>query len=318
MGSTKRWKLERLNLEIIDTHKPSSHSSAIVGSRLQQSAPAAIVAPQQSLAIVARQQSAVPQPLRLAVQRSLLRQSLSLIDSPPHQQSGQPLRLADSPPLQSGRPFQTSRLAPTDGLSSIKTIVDDVRNSVLFINQSESRLLKFSEIVHHLGNPVRDALYDLFYEYVESDNMKNRKGSFFMPHGELSVTSTCSTSKGKVVLSGLSLYDKYLDSVEDATPNKSEFDIYLEEGVYRRGRGQEPNMDKNLPVGRALGSINELVSKAFSNGLDVPESTLTGTACEEIDCLVHTAKRRNINSLASDNTSRTDTGRIFSWSTTST
>nr|GMD03754.1 zinc finger BED domain-containing protein RICESLEEPER 2-like [Ipomoea batatas] len=80
---------------------------------------------------------------------------------------------------------------------------------------------------------VRDALYDLFYEYVESDNMKNRKGSFSMPHGELSVTSTCSTSKGKVVLSGLSLYDKYLDSVEDATPNKSELDIYLEEGIYR-------------------------------------------------------------------------------------
>nr|GMD54510.1 zinc finger BED domain-containing protein RICESLEEPER 2-like [Ipomoea batatas] len=80
----------------------------------------------------------------------------------------------------------------------------------------------------------KDALYDLFYEYVESDNMKNRKGSFSMPHGELSVTSTCSTSKGKVVLSGLSLYDKYLDSVEDATPNKLELDIYLEEGVYRR------------------------------------------------------------------------------------
>nr|GMD96270.1 zinc finger BED domain-containing protein RICESLEEPER 2-like [Ipomoea batatas] len=34
-------------------------------------------------------------------------------------------------------------LVVQDGLSSIKTIVDDVRNSVRFINQSESRLLKF-------------------------------------------------------------------------------------------------------------------------------------------------------------------------------
>nr|GMC69259.1 zinc finger BED domain-containing protein RICESLEEPER 2-like [Ipomoea batatas] len=33
-------------------------------------------------------------------------------------------------------------------------------NSVRFINQSESRLLKFSEIVHHLGNPVKKLILD--------------------------------------------------------------------------------------------------------------------------------------------------------------
>nr|GMC75106.1 zinc finger BED domain-containing protein RICESLEEPER 2-like [Ipomoea batatas] len=81
---------------------------------------------------------------------------------------------------------------------------------------------------------VRDALHDLFYEYVEIDNMKSRKGSSYVPNaGSLSITSSCSASKGKVVLSDLSLYDKYLDTVEDVTPNKSELDIYLEEGVYR-------------------------------------------------------------------------------------
>ncbi|XP_019183945.1 PREDICTED: zinc finger BED domain-containing protein RICESLEEPER 1-like [Ipomoea nil] len=46
-------------------------------------------------------------------------------------------------------------LVVQDGISAIKTIVDDVRNSVRFINQSESMLMKFSEIVHHLGNPVK-------------------------------------------------------------------------------------------------------------------------------------------------------------------
>nr|GMD63550.1 zinc finger BED domain-containing protein RICESLEEPER 2-like [Ipomoea batatas] len=51
-------------------------------------------------------------------------------------------------------------LVVQDGLSTIKTVVDDVRNSVRFINQSESRLLKFSEIVHHLGNPVKKLILD--------------------------------------------------------------------------------------------------------------------------------------------------------------
>nr|GMD95771.1 ribulose-1,5-bisphosphate carboxylase/oxygenase large subunit [Ipomoea batatas] len=91
-----------------------------------------------------------------------------------------------------------------------------------------------SRAVRHYGSLVRDALHDLFYEYVEMDNMKTRKGcSSVQNAGSLSITSSCSTSKGKVVLSGLSLYDKYLDTVEDVTPNKSELDIYLEEGVYR-------------------------------------------------------------------------------------
>nr|GMC69067.1 zinc finger BED domain-containing protein RICESLEEPER 2-like [Ipomoea batatas] len=322
-----------------------------------------------------------------------------------------------------------------DGLSSIKTIVDDVRNSVRFINQSESRLLKFSEIVHHLGNPVkklildcvtrwnstyemlavaikvkdafpifaqrepsykccpsmedwskievvlgilvvfyeatqvisgtnyptsnvflgvvwrvkhvlnenefhpdelirgmivkmktkfekywddcnllmsigaildprykmrlvdfafnqiynandahinvmkvRDALYDLFYEYVESDNMKNRKGSFSMPHGELSVTSTCSTSKGKVVLSGLSLYDKYLDSVEDATPNKSELDIYLEEGVYRCQDGEVASIFDALAWWKSHELKFSILSKLARDVLSIPISTVASEA----------------------------------------
>nr|GMC71496.1 zinc finger BED domain-containing protein RICESLEEPER 2-like [Ipomoea batatas] len=38
--------------------------------------------------------------------------------------------------------------------------IEKKRNSVRFINQSESRLLKFSEIVHHLGNPVKKLILD--------------------------------------------------------------------------------------------------------------------------------------------------------------
>ncbi|XP_031123696.1 zinc finger BED domain-containing protein RICESLEEPER 2-like [Ipomoea triloba] len=107
-------------------------------------------------------------------------------------------------------------------------LVDFAFNQIYNANDARINVMK-----------VRDALHDLFYEYVEMDNMKTRKGSSSMQNVEsLSITSSCSTSKGKVVLSGLSLYDKYLDTVEDVTPKKSELDIYLEEGVYRCQDGE--------------------------------------------------------------------------------
>nr|GLL16918.1 zinc finger BED domain-containing protein RICESLEEPER 2-like [Ipomoea trifida] len=327
-------------------------------------------------------------------------------------------------------------LVVQDGLSTIKSVVDDVRNSVRFINQSESRLLKFSEIVHHLGNPVkklildcvtrwnstyemlvvaikvkdafpifaqrepsykccpsledwskiehvlsilevfyeatqvisgttyptsnvflgvvwrakhvlnenefhheelirdmiekmktkfdkywgdcnllmsigaildprykmrlvdfafnqiynandarinvmkvRDALHDLFYEYVEMDNMKTRKGSSSMQNvGSLSITSSCSTSKGKVVLSGLSLYDKYLDTVEDVTPSKSELDIYLEEGVYRCQDGEVTSEFDALAWWKSHELKFSILSKLARDVLAIPISTVASEA----------------------------------------
>ena len=70
-----------------------------------------------------------------------------------------------------------------------------------------------------------------------------------------------------------------------------------------------------LPVGRTLGGIDELVSQAFRNGFDVAESRLTCTSSEEIDGLVNTTQRGNINGLSPHNTSRTNTGGIFPRST---
>ena len=42
-----------------------------------------------------------------------------------------------------------------------------------------------------------------------------------------------------------------------------------------------------IAVRRTLGSIDKLIGKTFRNGLDVPECALSGTRCQEIDCLVH-------------------------------
>ncbi|KAL8479926.1 hypothetical protein ACS0TY_026753 [Phlomoides rotata] len=74
---------------------------------------------------------------------------------------------------------------------------------------------------------VRDALYNLFFEYVEVDHARFRNGTIL----ERSSTSTNSVSKGKLVSSSIMMFDLYLDTVEVHGPLKSDLDVYLEEGV---------------------------------------------------------------------------------------
>ena len=64
-------------------------------------------------------------------------------------------------------------------------------------------------------------------------------------------------------------------------------------------------------VGRTLGGVDQLFSKALCNGLDVAESGLTGTNGQEGDSLVDAAERRDIDSLATDGTGGTNTGGVF-------
>lgn len=64
-------------------------------------------------------------------------------------------------------------------------------------------------------------------------------------------------------------------------------------------------------VGGTLGGVDELLSKALGNGLDVAESGLTGTDGQEGDGLVDTAEGRDIDGLATDGTGGTDTGAVF-------
>ena len=64
-------------------------------------------------------------------------------------------------------------------------------------------------------------------------------------------------------------------------------------------------------VAASLGSVDQLLSKALGNALDVAERGLTGTDGEEGDTLVDTAEGRNIDGLATDGTGGTDTGGVF-------
>jgi len=68
-------------------------------------------------------------------------------------------------------------------------------------------------------------------------------------------------------------------------------------------------------VAASLGGVDKLLSQALSNGLDVAESGLTSTDGKESDGLVDTAEWGDIDGLATDGTSRSDTGRVLTWTT---
>jgi len=66
-----------------------------------------------------------------------------------------------------------------------------------------------------------------------------------------------------------------------------------------------------VAVAASLSSVDQLLSQALGNTLDVPEGGLTGTDGEERDGLVDTAEGRHIDGLSADGTGGTNTGGVF-------
>ena len=60
-----------------------------------------------------------------------------------------------------------------------------------------------------------------------------------------------------------------------------------------------------------LGGVDNLVSEGLGHALEGSKSSFSGTLADEVDSLVDTAERRNINSLSSDNTTGSNTGRVL-------
>jgi len=67
----------------------------------------------------------------------------------------------------------------------------------------------------------------------------------------------------------------------------------------------------SVRVRRTLGGIDKLIGETLSNGLDVPEGGFAGADGKEGNSLVDTTKRRDIDSLSSNSSLRTDTSAIF-------
>lgn len=67
-----------------------------------------------------------------------------------------------------------------------------------------------------------------------------------------------------------------------------------------------------IRVGRSLSSVDEFLSQALSNGLDVSERSLSSTNGQQSNSLVDSSQRRDIDSLSSNGTRRTDSSGVFS------
>ena len=57
-----------------------------------------------------------------------------------------------------------------------------------------------------------------------------------------------------------------------------------------------------IAVAASFGRIDQLLCQTFSHALDIPESRLAGTNCEESDRLVDTAQGRDVDGLTADGT----------------
>merc|ERR1719154_382971 len=66
-----------------------------------------------------------------------------------------------------------------------------------------------------------------------------------------------------------------------------------------------------VAVGGPLGGVDELVTEALSNALDVTESSFTSSGAKEPDSLVDSPKGRYINSLSPDGTGTSNTGGVL-------
>jgi hypothetical protein len=67
----------------------------------------------------------------------------------------------------------------------------------------------------------------------------------------------------------------------------------------------------SIRVAASLCRVDKFFSQALSDALDITERCLTGTNSEESDSLVYSAQRRDIDSLATNGTSRSDTCAIL-------
>merc|ERR1712241_1432885 len=66
-----------------------------------------------------------------------------------------------------------------------------------------------------------------------------------------------------------------------------------------------------IAVAGSLSSVDQLISQALGDRLDVTESCFPCSSAEQPDSLVHASQGGNINSLSSDCSLSTNTGRIL-------
>lgn len=125
---------------------------------------------------------------------------------------------------------------------------------------------------------VRESHYELYNEYVVASQscrkVRSSPSSLVERNVSLDGGEKTSSKKGKVIPSGLSRFDKYLNSVETVAPVKSELDIYLEEGIYRCQKEEEASQFDALAWWKANELKFKILSKMACDVLAIPISTV--------------------------------------------
>ncbi|XP_057510755.1 zinc finger BED domain-containing protein RICESLEEPER 1-like [Actinidia eriantha] len=158
---------------------------------------------------------------------------------------------------------------------------------------------------------VREALYELYYEYVSVHTSVNSEGS-----SQLKTRETCSSStlpNEKFIVTGRSKFECFIRKADTIQPMKSDLDIYLEESVYICNEGVSSQFDA-LEWWKINNLKYRILSKMACDILSIPitsvasESTFSTGACvisvkEDIDFLAASVK--------ASHDSRTQIGQPF-------
>ena len=80
-------------------------------------------------------------------------------------------------------------------------------------------------------------------------------------------------------------------------------------------RDNEVNRLIELKINAYLGGLDNLIGEAFWHGFETTEGRLLRVLNDVVNSLVHSTKRGYINSLSTNNTTRSDTSGIFTWTT---
>ncbi|XP_028090266.1 zinc finger BED domain-containing protein RICESLEEPER 1-like [Camellia sinensis] len=90
---------------------------------------------------------------------------------------------------------------------------------------------------------VRDALYELYNEYVVIHTSSNNEQTLQQSTQEANDSSNATYGSGKALGTGRSKFESFVRKADTIQPAKSDLDIYLEESVYICNEGSNSHFD---------------------------------------------------------------------------
>ncbi|XP_028060061.1 zinc finger BED domain-containing protein RICESLEEPER 2-like [Camellia sinensis] len=114
-------------------------------------------------------------------------------------------------------------------LMAMATVLDP-RYKMILIDFCFPEIYPEAEATRNISM-VREALYELYNEYVSIDTSSNTEKSF-LHNTRATGSSSSMQGVGKSVVTGKSKFESFVRKFDTIQPVKSDLDIYLEKGVY--------------------------------------------------------------------------------------